>query len=202
MPLIQSCYFFCEKFLIVQVGRYHIINIVWSSNFTYPESVWIERDKYMKVCSYPWRGLKMTWIIIRVYFFLNYFQLPQLISSITMPLINISVDITPGIRYIILDIWAFKLKRFPDGRINKHKAQICAHGGMQEYGVNYWETYSPTVNWISVRFLMIFAQVLELDTQAIDSSQSYLRPSWRSLFIWSCQKVWILRVMEKIVQST
>ena len=68
----------------------------------------------------------------------------------------------------ILAIWAFKRKRFPDGRINKHKARLCAHGGMQQYGVNYWETYSPTVNWISVRFLMIFAQVLELDTQAID----------------------------------
>ena len=28
----------------------------------------------------------------------------------------------------ILDIWAFKRKRFPYGRINKHKARICAHG--------------------------------------------------------------------------
>ena len=39
---------------------------------------------------------------------------------------------------------------------------------MQQYGVNYWETYSPTVNWISVHFLMIVAQVIELDTQVID----------------------------------
>ena len=68
----------------------------------------------------------------------------------------------------ILAIWYFKRKRFPDGRINKHKARICAHGGMQQYGVNKWETYSPTVNWISVHFLMIVAQVLDLDTQAID----------------------------------
>ena len=67
----------------------------------------------------------------------------------------------------ILAIWAFKRKRFPDGRINKHKARLCAHGGMQQYVVNYRKTYSPTVNWISVRFLMIVAQVLELDTQAI-----------------------------------
>ena len=67
----------------------------------------------------------------------------------------------------ILAIWDFKRKRFPDGRINKHKARLCAHGGMNQYGVNYWETYSPTVNWIIVRFLMIVAQVLELDTQAI-----------------------------------
>ena len=67
-----------------------------------------------------------------------------------------------------LAIWDFKRKRFPDGRINKHKARLCAHGGMHQYGVNYWETYSPTVNWISVRFLMIIAQVLKLDTQAFD----------------------------------
>ena len=69
---------------------------------------------------------------------------------------------------VILAIWYFKRKRFPDGRIHKHKARLCAHVGMQQYGVNYWETYSPTVNWISVRFLMIVSQVLELDTQAID----------------------------------
>ena len=39
----------------------------------------------------------------------------------------------------ILAIWDFKRQRFPDGRINKHKARLCAHGGMQQYGVNYWE---------------------------------------------------------------
>ena len=68
----------------------------------------------------------------------------------------------------ILAIWVFKRKRFPYGRINKHKARLCDHGRMQQYGVNYWETHSPTVNCISVSFLMIVAQVLKLDTQAID----------------------------------
>ncbi|KAL7460959.1 hypothetical protein ACHAXS_001393 [Conticribra weissflogii] len=37
-------------------------------------------------------------------------------------------------------IWSFKQKRFPDGSLNKHKARLCAHGGMQQWGVNYWET--------------------------------------------------------------
>ena len=69
---------------------------------------------------------------------------------------------------VILAIWSFKRKRFPDGSIHKHKARLCAHGVMQQYGVNYWETYSLKVNWISVCFLMIVAQVLEIDTQAID----------------------------------
>ena len=47
-------------------------------------------------------------------------------------------------------IWSFKRKRFPDGSINKFKARLCAHGGMQQWGVNYWETYTPVVNWIDL----------------------------------------------------
>ena len=37
--------------------------------------------------------------------------------------------IPPGHK-TILAIWSFKRKRFPDGRINKHKSRLCAHGGM------------------------------------------------------------------------
>ena len=57
----------------------------------------------------------------------------------------------------ILAIWAFKRKRYPDSRIWKYKARLCAHGGMQSFGVNYWESYAPTVNWISIRFLLVVA---------------------------------------------
>ncbi len=65
-------------------------------------------------------------------------------------------------------IWSFKRKRFPDGSLNKHKARLCAHGGMQQWGVNYWETYAPVVNWICVRFLLILSEVLQLETRAIN----------------------------------
>ena len=40
----------------------------------------------------------------------------------------------------IMSVWSFKRKRYPDGRVLKHKARLCAHGGMQQWGVNYWET--------------------------------------------------------------
>ena len=30
----------------------------------------------------------------------------------------------------IMSVWSFKRKRFPDGRILKHKARLCTHGGM------------------------------------------------------------------------
>ena len=44
---------------------------------------------------------------------------------------------------------------------------------MQTFGVNYWETYAPTVNWSSIRFLLIVAQALQLNTQAIDFTLTF-----------------------------
>ena len=50
----------------------------------------------------------------------------------------------------------------------KHKARICAHGGQQIFGVNYWDTYSPVVNWISVRLLLTICHLYKLESESID----------------------------------
>ncbi len=73
----------------------------------------------------------------------------------------------PGTK-TILSIWSFKRKRFPDGRVMKHKARLCAHGGMQTWGVNYWETYAPVVNWLSVRTLLIISLMHDLEAKSVD----------------------------------
>ena len=67
-----------------------------------------------------------------------------------------------------MSVWAFKVKRYPDGRILKHKAHLNAHGGMQRWGVDYWETYAPVVNWISVRLLLVLLIIHKLDTTSIE----------------------------------
>jgi hypothetical protein len=51
---------------------------------------------------------------------------------------------------MIMAIWSFKCKRFPNGTLNKHKAQLCVHGGQQTWGLDYWDTYAPVVMWASV----------------------------------------------------
>ena len=76
-------------------------------------------------------------------------------------------DVPTGTK-TIQAVWSFKRKRFPDGSINKFKARLCAHGGMQQWGVNYWETYAPVVNWISVRFLLVLSEIVGLESRAID----------------------------------
>jgi hypothetical protein len=68
----------------------------------------------------------------------------------------------------ILSVWSFKRKRYPDGRVLKHKARLCAHSGMQTWGVNYWETYAPAVNWFSVHTLLVLTLLNDLETRSID----------------------------------
>jgi hypothetical protein len=45
-------------------------------------------------------------------------------------------DIPPGTK-TIMSIWSLKRKQYPDGTLNKHKARLCAHGGMHTWGRNY-----------------------------------------------------------------
>ena len=67
----------------------------------------------------------------------------------------------------ILDIWLFKRKRFPDGILLKHKSILCAHGGIQKWGVNYWENYAPVVSWICVHNLLVTTKTNKLKSHSI-----------------------------------
>ena len=73
----------------------------------------------------------------------------------------------------IMMIWSFKRKRHPDGRLDKYKARLCCHGGQQQWGVQYWETYSPVVSWMAVRTLLVLAKLHNLNTRAIDFTLAF-----------------------------
>ena len=62
-----------------------------------------------------------------------------------------------------------KRKRIPGtGVLQKHKARLGAHGGQQVYGVNYWETYVPVVQWMSIRVMLCSSTVESLHSRSID----------------------------------
>ncbi len=65
-------------------------------------------------------------------------------------------------------IWSFKHKQHPDGILVKHKARLCAHGGMQQCGTNYWKIYLPAVNMVTVYLILLLAWLYKLDLKAID----------------------------------
>ena len=64
-------------------------------------------------------------------------------------------------------IWSFGRKSSPDGRLVKRKSRLCAHAGMQKQGVNYWETYSLVVNWMSVRAIIALIILIGIHTKSV-----------------------------------
>ena len=74
----------------------------------------------------------------------------------------------------IMAIWSFRQKRDNIiGKVTKYKFRIFVHGGMQEKGVNYWETYAPVVQWTSVRIMLTLVAIKNLHTNSIDFVLAY-----------------------------
>jgi hypothetical protein len=70
---------------------------------------------------------------------------------------------------ILPAVWAFRRKRRIDTReVYKYKAHLNIHGGKQTHGVNYWETYSPVVNWFSIRLCLTLTLLFRWNTRQID----------------------------------
>ena len=66
-------------------------------------------------------------------------------------------------------VWSMKRKRDLITRMPiKHKARINIHGGKQEYGVNYYETFSPVVTWTTIRLSLTFALIQGWMSRQID----------------------------------
>lgn len=86
---------------------------------------------------------------------------------------------------VVPGTWAFKRKRYPDGRFRKHKSRFCVRGDiqklkgfqkMEDLGKDLSElvsTYAPVVSWVTVRLMLILALILGLKTKQIDFSNAF-----------------------------
>jgi hypothetical protein len=70
---------------------------------------------------------------------------------------------------VLSAVWSMKRKRRILTRlVYKWKARLNCHGGQQEHGINFWETYSPVVNWYSIRLFLIISILRGWETRQID----------------------------------
>ena len=76
---------------------------------------------------------------------------------------------------VISSTWAFKVKRYPDGSIRKLKARLCARGYEQVEGQDYFETFAPVVQWLTVRLILIMTILLGLENKQIDYTAAFVQ---------------------------
>ena len=59
-------------------------------------------------------------------------------------------------------------RNLTSGEIVKHKARLNLHGGMQEYGVNYYETHAQVVTCFAIRLMIVFSILFNQAMRQID----------------------------------
>lgn len=80
----------------------------------------------------------------------------------------------PKDRNIIDDRWVFKVKRNSDDSVERHKARLVARGFSQEYGFDYWETFSPVVRFTSIRTILALAAQRRMKIKQFDVKTAFL----------------------------
>jgi Reverse transcriptase (RNA-dependent DNA polymerase)/gag-polypeptide of LTR copia-type/Pol polyprotein, beta-barrel domain len=75
---------------------------------------------------------------------------------------------------IVGNRWVFRIKRDNLGNINRWKARLVAQGFSQIPGIDFTETYSPTIRFTSVRFILALVSHYDLEVRQIDVKGAYL----------------------------
>ena len=82
-------------------------------------------------------------------------------------------QLPPG-RRAIGSRWVFKIKRTPEGFIDKYKGRVVAQGFSQIQGIHYNEVFASTARMAAMRTVMAIAAAEDLELESVDVSTAFL----------------------------
>ena len=79
--------------------------------------------------------------------------------------------------------WVYKIKRGSDGSIARYKARLVAKGFLQQYGLDYEETFSPVVKPATVRIILALAIQNHWSLKQLVMSNAFLHRCFKRRFL-------------------
>lgn len=70
--------------------------------------------------------------------------------------------------------WIFRVKRHPDGSIERHKARLVAKGFHQQQGIDYDETFSHVIKPATIRTVLCIAVSRGWSLRQLDVKNAFL----------------------------
>ena len=75
--------------------------------------------------------------------------------------------------------WVFNVKLHENGSISKFKARLVARGFSQLYGIDYTQTFAPTVRMDTLRVFFAIIALLNLETGQVDVNNAFTESTLR-----------------------
>ena len=70
--------------------------------------------------------------------------------------------------------WVFKIKRKPDGSIDKYKGRVVVQGFSQVQGIHYNEVFASTVRMAAMHAVIVITTTEDLELETVDISMAFL----------------------------